>query len=201
MEIWKRGRFRPLSSHAFQESGLYYLQSRYYNPEIGRFLNADALASTGQGVLGYNMFTYCNNSPLCRKDPSGQVSILLAFAIAYTTIGAINNTINAVYYELSDGQSDLSPDSYQNEKPSRWEKLDYTKKETGDEHYGGNAWRYYSEYSLHEYGWYATQWAYQKNIPLLSEAAKHFKEADVLPQEWDIWPVNIFIVLWGMSGI
>ena len=49
------------------ETGLYYLQSRYYNPEIGRFISADGLVSTGQGLLGYNMFAHCNNSPINRK--------------------------------------------------------------------------------------------------------------------------------------
>ena len=40
------------------ETGLYYLQSRYYNPEWGRFINADAYISTGQGLIGNNMFAY-----------------------------------------------------------------------------------------------------------------------------------------------
>ena len=57
------------------ECNLYYLQSRYYDPSIGRFLNADAFASTGQGILGYNMFAYCNNCPTCRVDHSGLFSI------------------------------------------------------------------------------------------------------------------------------
>lgn len=47
------------------------MQSRYYNPEIGRFLNSDALASTGQGLLGNNMFVYCNNNPVIFIDSSG----------------------------------------------------------------------------------------------------------------------------------
>ena len=33
-----------------EESGFYYLRSRYYDPYIGRFLNADALVSTGTGI-------------------------------------------------------------------------------------------------------------------------------------------------------
>ena len=53
------------------ESGLYYLQSRYYSPEVGRFINADALITTGQGLLGNNMFAYCRNSPVCLIDPDG----------------------------------------------------------------------------------------------------------------------------------
>ncbi|MBR5292486.1 MAG: wall-associated protein, partial [Clostridia bacterium] len=40
------------------------MQSRYYDPSIGRFINADSFASTGQGFLGYNMFAYCNNNPV-----------------------------------------------------------------------------------------------------------------------------------------
>ena len=53
------------------ETRLYYLQSRYYDPELGRFINADAYASTGQGVLGYNMFAYCGNNPVVNYDPAG----------------------------------------------------------------------------------------------------------------------------------
>ena len=53
------------------ETKLYYLQSRYYNPEMGRFISADALVSTGQGILGNNMFAYCNNNPSTLEDPSG----------------------------------------------------------------------------------------------------------------------------------
>ena len=56
------------------ETGLYYLQSRYYDPETGRFLNADNLISTGQGLLGNNMFAYCLNNPACRKDIWGTTS-------------------------------------------------------------------------------------------------------------------------------
>ena len=43
------------------ETCLYYLQSRYYNPVVGRFINADAYASTGQGLVGSNSYVYCNN--------------------------------------------------------------------------------------------------------------------------------------------
>ena len=51
--------------------GLYYLQSRYYDPELCRFLNADAFVSTGQGELGNNMFAYCLNNPVLHSDPYG----------------------------------------------------------------------------------------------------------------------------------
>ena len=53
------------------ESGLYYLQSRYYDPATRRFVNADTYASTGQGLLGCNMFAYCNNNPIMLLDVNG----------------------------------------------------------------------------------------------------------------------------------
>ena len=57
--------------------GLYYLQSRYYNPTLGRFLNADAFASTGQGLLGNNMFVYCLNNPVRLGDFTGEDAVVL----------------------------------------------------------------------------------------------------------------------------
>ena len=54
------------------ETGFYYVSSRYYDPEIGRWINADGYVSTGQGVLGNNMFAYCGNNPVNRVDHTGQ---------------------------------------------------------------------------------------------------------------------------------
>ena len=53
------------------ETGYYHLKSRYYSPEVGRFLNADGYAQTGQGLLDKNMFAYCLNNPVSLKDPAG----------------------------------------------------------------------------------------------------------------------------------
>ena len=54
------------------ETGFYYLQSRYYDPENHRFINADSYASTGQGFLGVNMFAYCSNNPVNNFDNDGK---------------------------------------------------------------------------------------------------------------------------------
>ncbi len=58
--------------HYDHETGLYYLNSRYYDPETGRFVNADSLmGTTGESVQGYNLFAYCFNNPVNMSDNSG----------------------------------------------------------------------------------------------------------------------------------
>ena len=54
-----------------RETKLYYLNSSYYDPETGRFLNTDIYPSTGQGLIGNNMYAYCGNNPVIRKDSTG----------------------------------------------------------------------------------------------------------------------------------
>lgn len=76
------------------ETGLYYLQSRYYNPEIGRFLNADAYASTSQDLLGNNMFAYCGNNPVSRKDDGGEFWHLVVGGVIGGIIGGISAAVS-----------------------------------------------------------------------------------------------------------
>ena len=54
------------------ETGFYYLQSRYYDPANRRFMNADTYSTTDPGdAIGCNMFAYCGNNPVMRNDYSG----------------------------------------------------------------------------------------------------------------------------------
>ena len=69
------------------ELGMYYLQSRYYDPAVGRFINADIYVSTGQGMLGNNMLAYCNNNPVNKFDPYGEDAIWLQDSDAVYTAG------------------------------------------------------------------------------------------------------------------
>ena len=56
------------------ETGFYYLESRYYDPITGRFISADVLLSTGQGVLGHNAYAYCLDNPVNMVDDGGSAS-------------------------------------------------------------------------------------------------------------------------------
>ena len=58
------------------ETGFYYLQSRYYDPQNHRFINADTYASTDSGdAISCNMFVYCLNDPVNRSDSDGNISL------------------------------------------------------------------------------------------------------------------------------
>ena len=65
--------FRYRSYYYDTEIGMYYLQSRYYDPVVGRFVNADDIDYLGYttGLLSYNLFTYCDNNPLNHSDKEG----------------------------------------------------------------------------------------------------------------------------------
>ncbi|MDE5973513.1 MAG: hypothetical protein K2G73_02450 [Eubacterium sp.] len=75
------------------ETGFYYLQSRYYNPTVGRFLNADVYCDTGTSLLGTNMFAYCENNPIMYKDNDG---LELTWAAVFDII-AVSITIDALF--------------------------------------------------------------------------------------------------------
>ena len=81
------GFYNPLRYRGYvydAETGLYYVSSRYYDPEIGRFINADIFVSTGQGILGNNMFAYCNNNPIMYTDSTGCYPLQTAFEFLET---------------------------------------------------------------------------------------------------------------------
>lgn len=62
-----------------RETGLYYLNTRYYDPQTGRFINRDSVAYADASFLnGLNLYAYCNNNPVMYVDPNGQFPWLLA---------------------------------------------------------------------------------------------------------------------------
>ena len=79
------GKVQPFRYRGYlfdEETGLYYLRSRYYNPQWGRFVNADAYASTGRKIIDCNIFAYCASNPINKKDPTGNFEIFALIATA-----------------------------------------------------------------------------------------------------------------------
>ena len=64
--------FRYRGYYYDEETGLYYLNARYYDPETGRFINADSIIAVGTDIATYNMFAYCKNNPIIYSDTDGQ---------------------------------------------------------------------------------------------------------------------------------
>ena len=121
-------------------------------------------------------YAYNNNGLRVQKTVAGAT---LGVAVGIGVVGLINDTVNAVYYEYSDGVSDLDPGSYRDGYVSRWERLDYAKKETGEEDYNVNAWLYHSEYTVHMYGWYALQNWKDDGTILVSMLARSRKQMSI----------------------
>ncbi len=70
--------FRYRSYYYDIETGWYYLQSRYYNPSIGRFISADGLAGQQGNSLNHNMYAYCLNNPVVNYDSNGEKTTRIA---------------------------------------------------------------------------------------------------------------------------
>ena len=77
-EIAEANPLRYCGYYYDSETGYYYLQSRYYDPEICRFINADVMIDT-QSTLGINLFSYCENNPIMYFDPDGYGKIYVIY--------------------------------------------------------------------------------------------------------------------------
>ena len=315
-------------------NGLLYMRSRYYSPELRRFVNADVLHGNISNSPSLNRYAYVNGNPVSFVDPFGLFGIdlfqsadvatygfefikraaevfkkqavalvspinnwvqsnetiskindfvgtaidisitvttaltalaighsvakltqfsfgignpigtvaglALGLASAMAVFGSTNNAINAFYYNhLSDGvpsivepplstpntkqdaqsegenetqnatgdESDLKSYYVDNGYINRWKRLDYTKsimKSSGlnSDCYTPDAWRYYSEYNLHMWGWTFLEWAHEKDYGKFSEYAQRSEHAHVKPGVIDDDPtVKIFTYLVGLLGL
>ena len=98
--------FRYRGYYYDNETGLYYLNARYYDPSIGRFISPDVLTildETKGQINGLNLYMYCNNNPIMYVDPSGfsfwsvfkkiagivMMAVAIAVAVVITVVAII----------------------------------------------------------------------------------------------------------------
>lgn len=97
---WTLGQINPFRYRSYYydvETRLFYVGSRYYDPEMGRFLNADATdvltASMDKPNWDKNLFEYCDNNPIMRADSNGQFWHIVGGAVIGGLIGGISSIV------------------------------------------------------------------------------------------------------------
>ena len=97
--------FRYRGYYYDTETELYYLNSRYYDPETGRFINADGeMPGIGSTSIGYNLFAYCRNNPVNMNDSDGNWPRWIknaASAVANKIKKVVNAVVNKVKFAAS----------------------------------------------------------------------------------------------------
>ena len=93
------GRYNPFRYRGYYydtETGLYYLNSRYYDPAVGRFLNADVYINGNGDIIGFNLFAYCGNNPVMGYDPDGTINwrnIIIAVVVVVAVTAVVAATV------------------------------------------------------------------------------------------------------------
>ena len=100
-QIFKANPIRYRGYYYDTESGLYYLGSRYYDPQVKRFINADGAAFAtinpySNGLTDKNYFAYCDNNPVSRSDDGGEFWNLAAGAVIGAAISAVSQVVGNV---------------------------------------------------------------------------------------------------------
>ena len=96
--------YRYRSYYYDADTQFYYLGSRYYDPQIGRFLNADGAFHEQNGLFQCNLFAYCKNSPVGYSDADGNFAATAAVAIG-VSLTAVEVIVVAVVLGVAIYQS------------------------------------------------------------------------------------------------
>ena len=100
-----------------EETGLYYLRSRYYHASISRFLCIDRwLGGTSDGILSHNPLCYCKNSPVMNADADGQFLAAICAAIGATVVKAVVGAVVGAIVNCASEYVDDVVENYQKGK-------------------------------------------------------------------------------------
>ena len=102
--------FRYRGYYYDSETGLYYLGSRYYSPTIGRFISPDSVSYLGAngGFVSYNLFAYCENDPVNKKDDGGKLPHIIIGAIVGGVGGLIGQAFGDIVNYIEYGSWDIT---------------------------------------------------------------------------------------------
>lgn len=68
------------------DTGLVYMQARYYDPETGRFLSVDPVTPAPGNFFNFNRYDYANNNPIRNTDPDGRDAVMITSANGHKTL-------------------------------------------------------------------------------------------------------------------
>ncbi|MBQ2999593.1 MAG: RHS repeat-associated core domain-containing protein [Clostridia bacterium] len=95
-----------------RETNLYYLESRYYDPETGRFLNADNIKNLqSKTIQGANLYAYCLNNPVIYADEKGKICNILIGAIVGAVVGAFISAASQIVDEMKEEEVEEESES------------------------------------------------------------------------------------------
>ena len=103
------GELNPIRYRGYyydDETGYYFCQTRYYNPQWRRWINADALFIAGDALTGSNMYAYCDGNPVMLVDPSGMDAYYF-YISEYKGEAEKDKQVIMKYYKLSASQVHL----------------------------------------------------------------------------------------------
>ncbi|MDD2401016.1 MAG: RHS repeat-associated core domain-containing protein, partial [Clostridia bacterium] len=88
-----------------EESGLYYLRARYYDPVVGRFITKDSYEGDIANPLSLNQYTYCHNDPVNYTDYNGQnpVAVIYMYCVTVTRAPDTQIDMQCIALDLSQG--------------------------------------------------------------------------------------------------
>lgn len=128
--------FRYRSYYYDKETKLYYLNSRYYNPEWGRFINADGIIGVENNITKYNLFAYCENNFVNKVDNDGNFAItvsiapvlaaILVLATTYVASKVISKSLSKTSVSLPDTKFPTKKETTKKEDKKKKQEQTYT---------------------------------------------------------------------------
>jgi len=88
-----------------QSTGLYFLQARYDNPDVGRFISRDTISGTASASQTLNVYAYATGDPIGHVDPEGRAGVLALYAAAAVGGAVVGAVFGVVSYGLTKGSA------------------------------------------------------------------------------------------------